>query len=172
VAALRSLVGSAVADTHSLRAAQGNDDRFLTTSREPRWPQGRHYVRDVSSSAPTFRCTSLVPALSGTLRTIEKARHPWQESLVASPATMSCQPLSDRLCTDPHWMGGRVVDCARLESVCSLTGTQGSNPCPSELYMGRDENFSSTTGAKALPSSEALFVEPGNAGIIPAHPSA
>jgi hypothetical protein len=59
-----------------------------------------------------------------------------------------------------------------LESVCSLTGTQGSNPCPSELYMGRDKNFSSTTGAKALPSSEALFVEPGNAEIIPAHPSA
>jgi hypothetical protein len=28
-------------------------------------------------------------------------------------------------------MGGRAVDCARLESVCSLTGTQGSNPCPS-----------------------------------------
>ncbi len=30
-------------------------------------------------------------------------------------------------------MGGRAVDCARLESVCSLTGTQGSNPCPSEF---------------------------------------
>ena len=69
-----------------------------------------------------------------------------------------------------NWMGGRVVDCARLESVCSLTGTQGSNPCPSDYYMGRDENFSSTTGAKALPSSEATFVEPGDAGIIPAHP--
>ena len=36
-----------------------------------------------------------------------------------------------RLCI---WMGGRVVDCARLESVCSLTGTQGSNPCPSAIF--------------------------------------
>lgn len=28
-------------------------------------------------------------------------------------------------------MGDRAVYCARLESVCAFTGTQGSNPCPS-----------------------------------------
>jgi hypothetical protein len=42
---------------------------------------------------------------------IEKARHPWQESLVASPATMSCQALDDRLCTALQldgWQSGRL----------------------------------------------------------------
>ena len=28
-------------------------------------------------------------------------------------------------------MGDRVVDCARLESVCAFIGTAGSNPAPS-----------------------------------------
>ena len=30
--------------------------------------------------------------------------------------------------------GGRVVEGARLESVCTLTGTQGSNPCLSAKF--------------------------------------
>lgn len=32
-------------------------------------------------------------------------------------------------------MGDRVVDCARLESVCAFTGTGGSNPPPSAALI-------------------------------------
>ena len=31
-----------------------------------------------------------------------------------------------------------MVECARLESVCALTGTQGSNPCPSASVIIND----------------------------------
>ena len=34
-----------------------------------------------------------------------------------------------------RWMGDRAVYCARLESVCALTGTRGSNPRPSAIQL-------------------------------------
>ena len=47
-------------------------------------------------------------------------------------------------------MGGRAVDCARLESVCSLTGTQGSNPCPSENYATSRSSTSNSAASTLL----------------------
>jgi hypothetical protein len=47
-------------------------------------------------------------------------------------------------------MGGRAVDCARLESVCSLTGTQGSNPCPSDFRPPNLINKDSARNAVGL----------------------
>ncbi len=31
--------------------------------------------------------------------------------------------------------GDRVADCAALEMLCTLTGTQGSNPCLSAIFI-------------------------------------
>ena len=39
------------------------------------------------------------------------------------------------------WRGGRVVEGARLESVCTLTGTVGSNPTLSAKYLAKICNF-------------------------------
>ena len=50
-------------------------------------------------------------------------------------------------------MGGRVVECARLESVCALIGTEGSNPSPSYIfdifnldYLKAGNNITKLTG--------------------------
>lgn len=36
---------------------------------------------------------------------------------------------------DDHWKDAGVVDRGGLENRCSLTGTQGSNPCPSANWL-------------------------------------
>lgn len=36
---------------------------------------------------------------------------------------------------DDHWKDAGVVDRGGLENRCSLTGTQGSNPCPSAKQL-------------------------------------
>jgi hypothetical protein len=41
------------------------------------------------------------------------------------------------LCSDYLRMGGRVVDRARLESVFTFIGNEGSNPSPSGLLAKR-----------------------------------
>ena len=40
------------------------------------------------------------------------------------------------------WRGARVVDRGGLENRCSFAGTQGSNPCLSEIYKRRKALFS------------------------------
>jgi hypothetical protein len=45
-------------------------------------------------------------------------------------------------------MGDRAVYCARLESVCALTGTRGSNPRPSAIAY-QYEPIESTLGRRA-----------------------
>jgi hypothetical protein len=75
-------------------------------------------------------------------------------------------------------MGGRVVDRARLESVFTLIGNEGSNPSPSAGLIQikdpwRDENHGSTgmPRSAARDCSEAIRQSPWHSqGIIPPHP--
>jgi hypothetical protein len=69
------------------------------------------------------------------------------------PADLHAREFTPRLQSSDYFrMGGRVVDRARLESVFTFIGNEGSNPSPSGLTsfrrvkfsIGRDENFSST----------------------------
>ena len=46
------------------------------------------------------------------------------------------KPIVRRMCA-AFRMGGRVVECARLESVLGLTVYEGSNPSPSALCRKR-----------------------------------
>ena len=59
----------------------------------------------------------------------------------------TCSPVSRR--------GARVDDWARLESVCTLTGTVGSNPTPSASVQSR--LIRSTGDASAVVRGRALL---------------
>ena len=55
-----------------------------------------------------------------------------ERSFCSGFAGRTCESRRTRHHRPPeNWMGGRVVECARLESVLGLTVYEGSNPSPS-----------------------------------------
>ncbi len=57
-----------------------------------------------------------------------------KKPIVKEQANLDPERLTCSFCLFPTRRGDRVADCARLEIVCALTGTEGSNPSLSAIF--------------------------------------
>ncbi len=97
---------------------------------------------------------------------VAEGSKPWCKSRQShlSACTLGAPPL--RFPTQALRMGGRVVDRARLESVFTFIGNEGSNPSPSAASLGSiiPELGESRTLVRAPCREAAIFFATPNCG--------